>query len=57
VRAVARLHLDFPSLEVLETALREYPGAIVAISHDRAFLDAIGTERRLRVRDGAVVEI
>jgi len=50
-------HLDFPSLEVLETALREYPGAIVAISHDRAFLDAIGTERRLRVCDGAVVEM
>ncbi len=50
-------HLDFPSLEVLETALREYPGAIVAISHDRAFLDAIGTERRLQVRDGAVVEM
>jgi ATPase subunit of ABC transporter with duplicated ATPase domains len=50
-------HLDFPSLEVLETALRDYPGAIVAISHDRAFLDAIGTERRLRVGDGAVVEI
>ena len=45
-------HLDFPSLEVLEAALREYPGAIVAISHDRAFLDAIGTTRRLQVRDG-----
>jgi ATPase subunit of ABC transporter with duplicated ATPase domains len=49
-------HLDFPSLEVLEGALRDYPGAIVAVSHDRAFLDAIGTERRLSVRDGAVVE-
>jgi ATPase subunit of ABC transporter with duplicated ATPase domains len=49
-------HLDFASLEVLEAALREYPGAIVAISHDRAFLDAIGTERRLRVCDGVVVE-
>jgi macrolide transport system ATP-binding/permease protein len=49
-------HLDFASLEVLETALRDYPGAIVAVSHDRAFLDAIGTERRLRVSDGAVVE-
>ena len=49
-------HLDFASLEVLEAALREYPGAIVAVSHDRAFLDAIGTERRLRVSDGAVVE-
>jgi ATPase subunit of ABC transporter with duplicated ATPase domains len=49
-------HLDFPSPEVLEAALRDYPGAIVAVSHDRAFLDAIGTERRLTVRDGAVIE-
>ena len=49
-------HLDFASLEVLEAALRDYPGAIVAVSHDRAFLDAIGTERRLRVDGGAVTE-
>jgi ATPase subunit of ABC transporter with duplicated ATPase domains len=49
-------HLDFASLEVLESALREYPGAIVAVSHDRAFLEAIGTDRRVRVCDGAVVE-
>ena len=49
-------HLDFESLEVLEAALREYPGAIVAVSHDRAFLEAIGTDRRVRVSDGAVVE-
>jgi ATPase subunit of ABC transporter with duplicated ATPase domains len=49
-------HLDFPSLDVLESALRDYPGAIVAVSHDRAFLDAIGTERRLRVAGGEVVD-
>ncbi len=49
-------HLDFASLEVLEAALRDYPGAIVAVSHDRAFLDAIGTDRRLVVRDGTVAE-
>jgi ATPase subunit of ABC transporter with duplicated ATPase domains len=49
-------HLDFASLEVLESALRDYPGAIVAVSHDRAFLDAVGTHRRLHVRDGAVRE-
>ena len=49
-------HLDFASLEVLEGALRDYPGAIVAVSHDRAYLDAIGTDRRVRVCDGAVVE-
>jgi ATPase subunit of ABC transporter with duplicated ATPase domains len=49
-------HLDFASLEVLEAALRDYPGAIVAVSHDRAFLEAIGTHRSLRVCDGAVKE-
>jgi ATPase subunit of ABC transporter with duplicated ATPase domains len=49
-------HLDFPSLDVLESALREYPGAIVAVSHDRAFLDAIAVDRRLTVCDGTVVE-
>jgi macrolide transport system ATP-binding/permease protein len=49
-------HLDFESLEVLEAALRDYPGAIVAVSHDRVFLEAIGTHRRLRVCDGAVKE-
>ena len=50
-------HLDFASLEVLEAALRDYPGAIVAVSHDRAFLDAIGTDRRLLVRDGTLAEL
>jgi ATPase subunit of ABC transporter with duplicated ATPase domains len=49
-------HLDFASLEVLEAALREYPGAIVAVSHDRAFLEAIGTDRVVRVSDGIVTE-
>jgi ATPase subunit of ABC transporter with duplicated ATPase domains len=49
-------HLDFESLEVLEAALREYPGAIVAVSHDRVFLEAIGTHRRVRVCDGKVME-
>ena len=49
-------HLDFASLDVLEAALRDYPGAIVAVSHDRAFLEAIGSERRLVVRGGTVAE-
>jgi ATPase subunit of ABC transporter with duplicated ATPase domains len=49
-------HLDFASLEVLEEALRDYPGAVVAASHDRAFLDGMRATRRLDVRDGRVVE-
>ncbi len=55
-RGGAQNHLDFASLEVLEAALRDYPGAIVAVSHDRAFLEAIGTDRLVRVSEGAVVE-
>lgn len=33
--------LDIPTLEVLESSLKEFPGAIVLISHDRYMLDQI----------------
>ena len=36
--------LDIPSLEVLEQALIEFPGAIVLITHDRFMLERICTE-------------
>lgn len=36
-------HLDIPSREALEAALLDYPGAIIAVSHDRYFLDRIAT--------------
>jgi ATP-binding cassette, subfamily F, member 3 len=51
-------HLDIQMLEWLEGFLRAYPGAILAVSHDRAFLDAIATKTALvsrgdvRVYDG-----
>lgn len=38
-------HLDFEALDALETALSEYDGALIVISHDATFLDAIGIER------------
>lgn len=34
-------HLDIESLTWLEDFLRNYPGAMVIISHDRSFLDAL----------------
>jgi ATP-binding cassette subfamily F protein 3 len=34
-------HLDIESIEWLEGFLRDYEGAIVLISHDKAFLDAL----------------
>jgi len=35
-------HLDLPSIEELETALKKYSGAILYVSHDGYFQDAIG---------------
>ena len=37
-------HLDIPSREALESALENYPGTILAVSHDRFFLDQISTQ-------------
>ncbi|MEG3179546.1 ABC-F family ATP-binding cassette domain-containing protein [Sphingomonas sp. LT1P40] len=42
-------HLDLDSLEVLETALAAFDGALLVVSHDTAFLDAIGVTRALDV--------
>ena len=49
-------HLDPETLEAVEKALRAFPGTIVAVSHDRAFLDGLGVTRRIEVRDGRVRE-
>ena len=49
-------HLDLHSVEALERALAAYPGALMLVSHDRAFLTAC-TGRTWEVRDGAVREL
>jgi ATPase subunit of ABC transporter with duplicated ATPase domains len=38
-------HLDLDSIETLETALKAFDGALLIVSHDQAFLDAIGLTR------------
>ncbi len=40
-------HLDIDAVETLEAALNAYDGAILVVSHDRAFLDRIGVRRRI----------
>lgn len=47
-------HLDLPAIEQLEAALQRYPGAIVAVSHDRAFLERVGFDRVYEANDGAL---
>jgi ATP-binding cassette, subfamily F, member 3 len=46
-------HLDIPAVEALEAALEGYDGTVVAVSHDRYFLDRIA-DRIVEVRDGEV---
>ena len=40
-------HLDVAAIEQLESALAEYTGTLVVVSHDEAFLDRIGVGRAL----------
>lgn len=40
-------HLDIDNIETLEAALRDFDGALIVVSHDAAFLDAIGIDHRI----------
>ncbi|WP_313192984.1 ABC-F family ATP-binding cassette domain-containing protein [Shinella zoogloeoides] len=40
-------HLDISSIEAVEAGLRAYDGALLVVSHDEPFLEAIGITRRL----------
>ena len=40
-------HLDLDALEAIEAGLSAYDGALLVVSHDRAFLDAIGMTREV----------
>ena len=42
-------HLDIDSIEAVEAGLRAYDGALLVVSHDEAFLEAIGITRRLAI--------
>lgn len=44
-------HLDIESTEAMEKALRAYPGAMVVVSHDEAFLEGIAPTHEM-VRGG-----
>jgi ATP-binding cassette subfamily F protein 3 len=46
-------HLDMRAKDVLLTALQEYTGTVVFVSHDRYFIDRLAT-RVFEIEDGAV---
>ena len=39
--------IDIDSIHAVEAGLRAYDGALLVVSHDKAFLDAIGITRRV----------
>lgn len=43
-------HLDLESIQAVEAAVRAYDGALLVVSHDEAFLNAIGVTRQLSLR-------
>ncbi len=48
-------HLDIESIQWLENYLKKYAGAVILISHDRAFLDAI-TNRTIEINAGKIYD-
>ena len=48
-------HLDIESIQWLEDFLKNYPGAIVMVSHDKAFLDNI-TTRTIEISLGKIFD-
>jgi len=42
-------HLDLAGIAALEAALRAYDGAVLAVSHDAAFLDTVGAGRTVHL--------
>jgi ATPase subunit of ABC transporter with duplicated ATPase domains len=43
-------HLDIHAIAAVEAGLRAYDGALLVVSHDRAFLDAIGITREVALK-------
>ena len=48
--------LDIESLELLESTLQEYPGTLLLVSHDRAFLDNVVTQTWVAEGEGRWTE-
>lgn len=42
-------HLDIHAIAAVEAGLRAYDGALLVVSHDRAFLEAISIEREVKL--------
>lgn len=48
-------HLDIESIQWIESFLESYPGAVIVVSHDRAFLDNV-TRRTIEISLGRIYD-
>lgn len=46
-------HLDIDAIESIEAALAAYAGALLIVSHDESFLEAVGITSRIELSDNA----
>ena len=47
--AMSTSNLDIPTIEALELALNRYRGGVVAVSHDRDFVENIGITKKIKI--------
>lgn len=50
-------NLDIPAVEEIETALKDFSGALLVISHDFAFLENIGIDSSWYIRNGKLTRL
>lgn len=50
-------NLDLASVAHLERTLNAYEGALIVVSHDEFFLDALGLTRKLQLSEGVLREV
>ncbi len=48
-------HLDLPAIEQLESALENFDGTLLLVSHDRRLLETVGLGRRLELVPGGEI--
>jgi ATPase subunit of ABC transporter with duplicated ATPase domains len=50
-------HLDLPAIEQLESALADYQGTLLLVTHDRRMLAAVPTTRHWNLADGVLSQL
>jgi ATPase subunit of ABC transporter with duplicated ATPase domains len=47
-------NLDIANIEILTSAISNYHGTLIVISHDKKFIEDIGINRKIQILDGGV---